>query len=170
MSVGRICSRCTHLAGPEESVLVAADRMKDENVGTLLVVDADRRPVGILTDRDLAVRVVAPGLDARATTVGQVMTAHPRWVGEETPIEDAVAAMRGLAVRRMPVVDGDGRLAGIVSVDDVLELVTEELGNLGRIVGASQPGAGVPATRPSEARRRRPATAGLERASSDLEC
>lgn len=169
MSVGRICSRSTHLADYEESVQVAADRMKDENVGTLLVTDADRRPIGILTDRDVAVRVVAPGLDARRTKVGQVMSAHPRWVREESSIEEAVATMRSLAVRRLPVVDEGERLVGLVSVDDVLELVAEELGNLGRIVGSSHPGIGVPAVRP--ARRPAPApTSGLERASTDLEC
>ena len=169
MSVGRICSRTTHLTDPEESVQVAADRMKAENVGTLLAIDANRKPVGILTDRDIAVRVVAPGLDSRKTKVGQVMSAHPRWVSEGTPIEDAVTTMRGLAVRRLPVVDMDGRLAGIVSVDDVLELVAEELSNLGRIVGWSQPGITVPSAQSS--RRRKPAPgAGLQRASSDLEC
>jgi len=167
MSVGRICSRTTHLADSEESVRVAAERMRAKNVGTLLVIDADRKPIGILTDRDLAVRVVAPGLDARKVRVGEVMSAHPRWVSEETPVEDAVATMRSLAVRRLPVVDKDGRLAGIVSVDDVLELVTEELGNLGRIFGWSQPGITIPATKP---RRREPAAAGLQRAGSDLEC
>lgn len=140
MSVGRICSRTVHLADRHESVQVAADRMRDEQVGTLLVVDEDHQPTGILTDRDIVVRVVALGMDARKTKVGEVMSAHPRWVTEETAIEDAVRMMRGLAVRRLPVVNQSRQLVGIISVDDVLELVTEELGNLGRIFGWSHPG------------------------------
>lgn len=170
MSAGRICSRSTYLADPEESVQVAADRMKDENVGTLVVLDADRKPVGILTDRDLAVRVVAAGLDARKAKVAQVMSAHPRQVSEETPIEDAVATMRGLGVRRLPVVDAAGRLAGILSVDDVLELLVEELSNLGRIAAASRAGAGVAATRTAGGPKRSAGPSGLQRSASDLEC
>ena len=170
MTVGRICSRSTFLAYPDESVHVAADRMKDENVGTLLVIDNDKRPIGIVTDRDVVLRVVAPGLDSRATTVRQIMTSHPRCVQDGTPIEDAVNTMRTLGVRRLPVVDQNERLVGILSVDDVLELVTEELGQLGRVVGLSRPGASVPATTRTQTKPRRPAHAGLERASSDLQC
>lgn len=170
MSVGKICNRATHLAGPEESAQAAALRMKAENVGTLVVIDADRRPVGILTDRDLAVRVVAPDLESRETRVGDVMTAHPRWIPEWTPIEDAVATMRGLGVRRLPVVDEREHLVGVLSIDDVLASMTDEMGDLCRIVGASHPGIGVPATRPSRSQRPAPTGAGLERASSDLEC
>jgi signal-transduction protein with cAMP-binding, CBS, and nucleotidyltransferase domain len=142
--------------------------MKRESVGTLVVVDAERKPVGIVTDRDLALRVVAEGLDPRATTVGEVMTEHPRWVREDTPIEDATARMRDLGVRRVPVVDARGRLVGILSVNDVLELVTEELSHLGRIVASSH-GMLVPSEEMLE-RTHVPDTTGLERASADLEC
>jgi len=170
MSVGRICSRTTHLADPEESAQAAAGRMKDQNVGTLLVVDGARKPVGIVTDRDIALRVVAAGLDPHKATVGHIMTSHPRCVQERVAIEDAVATMRGLGVRRLPVVDAEEHLAGILSIDDVLGLVTEELSNLGRIVDLSHPGAGVPETRPSRAKSRHAVAAGLERSASDLQC
>ena len=170
MSIGRICSRATHLADLEESAQAAADRMQDQNVGTLVVVDPDRKPIGILTDRDLAVRVVAPALDARTTTVGQVMTSHPQWVREETPIEDAVATMRSLGIRRLPVVDGRERLVGIVSADDVLELLAQELENLGRIAGSSRPGSAMPATGPRPPKRPAASAEGLQRSAADLEC
>jgi CBS domain-containing protein len=180
MSVGRICSRTTHLVAPTESAQTAAERMKRENVGTLLVLDEEKKPIGILTDRDIVLRVVASGLDAPQTTVGRILTAHPRSVSEETPIEDAVALMRTLGVRRLPVVDGRGRLAGIVSLDDVLELLTEELADVGKTLGASRPGSRVPAAKPATpepaarkaaAPKRRPdGRAGLQRASSDPEC
>ena len=178
MSIGRICRRTTYLADPKETVRAAAERMAKENVGALVVVDAKKKPVGIVTDRDLALRVVAKGLDSARATVGDVMTSHPRWTSECTPIEDAVATMRTLGVRRLPVVDAKERLIGIVSVDDVLELVTEELTNLGRIVAWSRPGAVVPAREPAakkapaakKQRAKAKAGAGLERASPDLEC
>lgn len=169
MSVGKICSRTTHLAEPQESAQVAAERMKVENVGTLIVLDGARKPVGILTDRDLALRVVARGLDPRKTKVEEVMSAHPRWVSEGTAIEDAVETMRGLAVRRLPVVDAGQRLVGIVSLDDVLELVAEELGNLGKITAWVRPGNALPVAVPAP-RKRAASAQGLQRAASDPEC
>jgi len=170
MTVGKLCSRIVHLADAAENVRVAADRMRSENVGTLVVLDGDRRPVGIVTDRDLALRVVRPALDCRTTTVGDVMTAHPRTVGEETPVEAAVETLRVLGIRRLPVVDADGRLVGILSFDDVLERVSAELDGLRRIVGISHAGTGLPATRRRDPPARTPALAGLERARGDLEC
>jgi CBS domain-containing protein len=145
MSVGKICTRTVYTADREESTLAAAHRMKGKNVGTLVVLDEDKKPVGILTDRDLVERVLALGLQPDATRVGDVMSGHPRCVDEGAPIEDALVTMRGLGVRRMPVVDPGGRLAGMVSVDDVLQLLTEELGQIGRIVGLSHAGSGLPA-------------------------
>lgn len=147
MTVGRICSRITYLAERGESVQAAARRMQKENVGTLIVVDARSRPVGIVTDRDLALGVVARGLDPRVATVEQVMTPDPSCVPEETAIESAVETMRGLGVRRLPVVDARGSLVGILSVDDVLELVTEELCSLGRLLGLSHSQTWGPAAR-----------------------
>lgn len=169
MNVGKICCRTTHLAEGGETVQAAAERMRRENVGTLVVLDAGRKPVGIVTDRDLALRVVAPGLDARATRIAQVMTANPRFVGETTSIEDALATLRDLAVRRLPVVDGGGRLVGIVSMDDVLQHVSEELSSLGRIAGWVRPGSRLPAAVPPRPAKR-PSAQGLQRATPDLEC
>ena len=145
MSVGRICCREVHLAELQESVQAAAERMQQRNVGTLVVIDADRRPVGLLTDRDLALRVIVPGRDPRQTTVADVATTHPRTVSLETPIEDALAIMRDLGVRRLPVVGPEGRLVGLLSVDDVLGLLAEEMGSLGGILEHSAPGRVPPA-------------------------
>lgn len=145
MTIGKICQREVHLADIGESALAAAQRMREHNVGTLLVLDEEHKPVGILTDRDLVLRVMAVGLAPDRTRVVDVMTAHPRTVSESTPIEDVVAAMRGLGVRRVPVVAADGRLAGVVSLDDVLALLAEELGSLGRLLEHAKPSnAGLP--------------------------
>ena len=134
MSVGRICSREVHLADPNESAAMAAMRMRNQQVGTLVVLDDQKRPIGILTDRDLTVRVMAAGKDPHAATVGEVMTRSPKSVRDDAPIEDALTQMSELGVRRMLVVDEERRLAGIVSLDDVLSLLGEEISRIGRLL------------------------------------
>lgn len=138
MSIGRICTRVVATAGPEESVRDVAERMAEHNVGTIVVVDSDR-PVGILTDRDLAVRVLATGLDPESTRIGDVMTERPRALDESTPIEEALAVMKGSGVRRILVTGSHGALAGIVALDDVLELLVEEMETIGKILRKESP-------------------------------
>lgn len=134
MSVGRICTREVDLADLEESVQVAAERMRTRNVGTLVVIDEEKRPIGIVTDRDLALRVVGTGLDSASTLVSQVMSALPDTVTEDTPIEAAISLMRRGSHRRLPVVDDSGHLLGLVSLDDILDLLSEEFQEIGRLV------------------------------------
>ena len=134
MTVGRICVREVFVARPEETAQAAAERMRQENVGALVVVDSQQRPVGILTDRDLTVRLVAARRDSTETTVAAVMTANPRTLEEQTPIEDALALMRSGAFRRLPIVDNGGRLAGLMTADDILGLLAEELTEIGQLL------------------------------------
>ncbi len=139
MSVGRICVREVDLADADESVQVAAQRMHARKVGTLVVLDSEKRPTGILTDRDLTVRVLAEGRDPFHTRVGDVMTRSPKTVREETPIEEALALMRAGQFRRLPVVDAEGALVGLVSLDDILDLLAEEFREIGRLVQEEGP-------------------------------
>lgn len=139
MTVGRICIREVALADPDEPVADAAARMEREGVGTLVVVDEDERPTGILTDRDVALRCVGQGLDPHATEVADVMTAPVRSVDEETPIEEALSYMASGANRRLVVVDPADRLVGILAVDDVLDLLIEEAGTIRRILKGQAP-------------------------------
>ena len=139
MSVGRICVRDVDLANPDEPVQKAAQRMHARNVGTLMVLDPDSRPVGILTDRDLATRVVAKGLDAYTTTVREVMSDAPRSVREDTTIEMALSQMRSGPFRRLPVTDANGELVGLVSIDDVLDLLSGEFTEIGRLIRNESP-------------------------------
>jgi CBS domain-containing protein len=141
MTVGRICIRDVDLAEPDESVQVAARRMHSRKVGTLVVLDEAKRPIGIVSDRDLTVRVLAEGLSPIETTVGQVMTHSPRTVSEETPIEEALAIMRSGPFRRIPIVDADGTLVGLLSVDDVLELLREEFNEIAQLIAREGPAA-----------------------------
>lgn len=130
MSAGKLCVRSVDVADAEESALTAARRMNDRGVGTLVVVDAGREPIGMLTDRDLTVRVLAKGRDPVLTTVRDVMTPDPETVTECTSLEDALRVMRKGPCRRVPVVDGQGRLVGLLSLDDILELLASEFNSI----------------------------------------
>ena len=139
MTIGRICQREVDTADSKECARAAARRMATRCVGTLVILDREQRPVGILTDRDLAVRVLAEGLNPDTTPVADVMTLHPTTVNENTSIEDVLALMRAKSVRRLPVVERQGRLVGLVSVDDVLALLAEEFRHLGKLLEKSSP-------------------------------
>lgn len=139
MSVGRICSREVDTAEPDESVRVCAQRMGTRDVGTLVVLDESRKPLGILTDRDVVVRVVGPGMDPETTRVRQVMSKQLHTCFEDAPIEDALRRMRAQSVRRLLVVERGGPLVGILALDDVLELLAEELTEVGRLIRRQSP-------------------------------
>jgi CBS domain-containing protein len=139
MSIGRICQREVDTADVGESARVAAQRMGARGVGALLVLDDRHRPIGILTDRDVALRVAGEGLDPNAVTVGEVMTRDLHTVTEDGAIEDSLRLMRRHAVRRLPVVDDDGALIGIVTLDDVISLLAEEMSQMGKILERSSP-------------------------------
>ncbi len=141
MSVGRICTRSVDLADCDESAQVAASRMNMRNVGTLLVVDEQKCPVGIITDRDLATRVVGKGLDPNTTPVSAVMSGVPESVTEETSIESAIKVMRDGPHRRLPVVNDKHELVGLVSLDDVLDLLSEEFTEIGKLIRRESPNA-----------------------------
>lgn len=139
MTIGRICIREVFYADPDESASTVARRMRDENVGTLVVTDEQNMPVGFLTDRDLTVRVLAEDLDPQATTVSEVMTREPVMVPEDLPIETALTRMKSRGMRRVIVVDEDKKLMGLASLDDILELVIEEMKDIGEIIGLQSP-------------------------------
>ncbi len=139
MSVGRICSREVYLVEESDSVAAAAKRMKSARVGTLVVVDEEKAPIGIITDRDLALRVLAEDRDPQAVMVRAVMTGDVRMVSEDTPIESALSLMRSVRCRRLPVINESREVVGIVSVDDVLLLLAEEFQLLETLIEREQP-------------------------------
>ena len=141
MAIGEICNREVVFARPNESVLSAALLMREHHVGSLVVVDeADgkRVPTGIITDRDIAVGVVALGLDPDATLVGAVMSPELIRAREDAGVAETVALMRQKGLRRLPVVDAAGSLVGLVAADDLLELLAEEMSGLASIVAREQ--------------------------------
>lgn len=134
MSVGKICVREVWTAESGETIRAAARRMVEGHVGSLVVLDDGRKPIGILTDRDAITRCIADGLNADTTTVGELMSSPVTMVREGTPIEDALEQMASCHVGRMPVVDDRGHLVGILALDDVIDLIAEETTTLGRLL------------------------------------
>jgi CBS domain-containing protein len=125
MSVGKVCVRTVITARPEESATAVAKRMQQYEVGALVVLQG-KRPIGIVTDRDLVLRVMAAEKDPYETAVRSAMTDKLVCVPEQMPIEDAMNLMRGYQIRRLVVTDAAGELAGIFTLDDMLELLGEE--------------------------------------------
>jgi CBS domain-containing protein len=142
MSIGEFCNREVVYALRETTVVEAARLMRSHHVGSLVVVDqigtGKRKPVGIVTDRDIVVEVTATGLDPKTITTEDIMSSQLATVREEDTVEQTMEMMRFKGVRRLPVVDRDGGLAGIVTIDDLLELVAENLVELTRIVSREQ--------------------------------
>lgn len=139
MSVGRICTRVVETVTADDTVVVATRRMKTERVGTLVVLDTEGRPQGILTDRDIALRVVGETRDPEKTRVADVMTAPVDAINEDTTIDWALHRMADRGVRRLVVVDDDGVMAGLLSMDDVLALLIEEAEDLGALLRQQLP-------------------------------
>jgi CBS domain-containing protein len=138
MSVGQICNRDTVIVRKEESIVDAAKLMREFHVGCVIVVeDAGNgvKPIGVLTDRDLVVEILAAELDTETVTVGDIMSYELVTVGENDGLWDTLQRMRAKGVRRMPVVNAEGCLAGILTSDDLLELLAEEFGQLVKVIG-----------------------------------
>lgn len=127
---------------PGDSVSRVAGIMKREDVGSVPVVESheDKKLIGIVTDRDLVVKVLAEGADVERSTVRDAMTPDPASCRENDPIEKAVKLMSERQVRRMPIVDDQGRLSGIIAQADVATRVSQDA-TTGELVEAiSEPG------------------------------
>ena len=130
LTTGEICTRSVTIAFRTTSVDGAARLMRDNHVGCLVVVDevdGRRIVVGVLTDRDIVTAVVAPGIDATTLTVDDVMTTDLVTAREDDSLIDLMRSMRRKGVRRVPVVGGQAELIGVVTLDDVLGVLSEEL-------------------------------------------
>ena len=133
--LSRVCSKPVITASATTTVAEAARTMRAKNVGAVVVVDAGR-PIGILTDRDIAVEVVAQGKDADATEVGTLMRRKPAVIRGDLGILDAAKTFAKTGVRRLPVVAKDGKLVGVISMDDVLILLGNEMGHIASALSA----------------------------------
>ncbi len=141
MGLSEICNRSVVVTPAKTSVQEASRLMREHHVGSLVVVEdtsRGRRPVGIVTDRDIVIEVVAAGVDPATVTVGEVMGPELVTARESDQPWDTIRVMREQGVRRIPVVGDDGLLVGIVTVDDLLEILAEQLDGLGKVISAEQ--------------------------------
>ncbi|MXS84085.1 CBS domain-containing protein [Nitrosomonas oligotropha] len=141
MSVGEICNREVIVIQRDATIVEAAKLMRQFHVGAVIVVekrDGRQIPVGVVTDRDLVVEVVATELDAAVITVGDIMAAEVFTIKENTASHEAIEFMRRKTIRRLPVVDETGELTGILTLDDTLQLLSEELLDLAKLVRYEQ--------------------------------
>jgi len=141
MTVRALCNHHVATIDRNAGVVDAAALMREEHVGDLIVVEerAGRRvPIGILTDRDIVIAVVAKRVAANAVTVGDAMSAEPLTVHQDNGVEHALREMRRCGVRRAPVVDGSGSLVGVLSIDDVIDHLAVQLGHIAEIIRVGQ--------------------------------
>lgn len=129
MSLERICSKTVVTISPDATVLEAAKLMHSKHIGCLVVTD-NSRPTGILTDRDIVLKLVASEKKPEETAVKNIMTTNPTMVNVNYDVLDAVRLMRNRGVRRLPVIDEHRHLLGIITLDDVLTAFGAELGDL----------------------------------------
>src|SRR3972149_2665068 len=112
--------------------------MRQHHVGSLVVVEdmdgGKRVPIGLVTDRDIMMEITAMGLDPAVITVGDIMDAEVVTARESEGVLETMEIMRYKGVRRLPIVGADGQLVGIVTIDDLLEVLAEQLTELAKIV------------------------------------
>lgn len=141
MAVNAVCNHNVATVERDEGIVSAAVKMRESHVGDLIVVEhrgGHAVPVGIITDRDLVVGIIAKEADPNELTVGDVMSDALLTVHQDNGIEFALREMRRVGVRRAPVVGNDRELIGVLSIDDVIDHLAVELGHLAEIVRLEQ--------------------------------
>ena len=130
MKVSQCCKHDVVVASPKDDLAHAAQIMRDKHVGFLIVVEGggDRRvPIGVVTDRDIVVQVIAREVEPRNLVIGDVMTRAPVYCKETDDMEDVIKRMEGAGIRRMPVVNDRGGLTGVFAIDDAIMMMSKML-------------------------------------------
>lgn len=141
MPIGEVCTREVVIAKRETTILEAAQLMRHYHVGNLVVTENREGrgvPVGVVTDRDIAVSVVAPQVNASVFTCGDLLTRELVTAHEDEGILESIHKMRINGIRRMPVVDSEGGLVGIIAVDDLIHLLSREMNELAKLISWEQ--------------------------------
>lgn len=141
MNAGEICNREVVIVSRDQTILDAAKIMRQYHVGDVVVVDeqgGERVPVGILTDRDIVIEIVAQDLNAGDVQIGDAMSFDLLTALEEDEILETLKRLRGRGIRRIPVVNKQGGLEGIIAVDDLLDLLAEQVGDLVGLIATEQ--------------------------------
>jgi CBS domain-containing protein len=138
MTVYDCCRKDVVTASPDAKVMEIIHIMDDKNVGSVVIIE-QKKPVGILTDRDIVLRVVNRNKDPNMTNVRDVMTKNPTVLRGEMGLFDALRQMKGKHFRRIPVVNGGGQLSGIITVDDLMRLLIRELSCVATVLEEQTP-------------------------------
>jgi CBS domain-containing protein len=141
MSVGNFCNREVVIARRDESIQDLARLMRRHHVGSILVCEESHgknKPVGIVTDRDLVVEVMAHAVRKSDVTAGDIMSYELLTAREQDGLWEVMQRMRARGVRRVPVIDKDGDLIGIITADDIIALLSSELEDFAKIITREQ--------------------------------
>jgi CBS domain-containing protein len=141
MTIGQVCNREVVFIHAQASIPEAARLMREYHVGDLVVIKektGKRVPVGIVTDRDIVLEVVAEGVGMDDVSVGDIMSNNLVTARENDGLLETIKVMRAKGIRRLPVVNDDNELAGILSVDDLIDLLSEQIVDLVRLIAREQ--------------------------------
>jgi CBS domain-containing protein len=140
MSLADLCTRSPVTIAADASLVEAAQLMRTRHVGFLVVTPDGEAgaPIGVLTDRDIVIEVVSEGVDPTTVTAADAMTREPLVIALEASPEQVLAQLRAFGVRRAPVVDRQGQLAGVVALDDLLDWLAGAIGNAAAVVHHEQ--------------------------------
>jgi CBS domain-containing protein len=136
MSLQKFCARPVVTISPEQPIVEACQLLRDKNVGCLVAVDSEK-PCGILTDRDIALKVIGEKKDPQRTKVRDIMTTNPTCISVTKTLHDLTALMHSHHVRRVPIVDGKDKVLGMVTLDDLLMLLGQEMADIGQGVSGA---------------------------------
>ena len=142
MRVGEICNRHAVIVGKSDSVYRAAELMCDQHVDYIVVIESlggNNIPVGMVSDHDIVVDMIAKRLDLQAAAVGDVMHAPLLVADEQDLVMTTLKRMRHENERCIPVVTASGALLGILSIDEILDMLSEQLNDIGYIINRKQP-------------------------------
>jgi CBS domain-containing protein len=141
MPIGDICVPDVVTCSRDTKIDEVAQLMRQHHVGDVIVTEESkgkRIPVGIITDRDIVASVIAVKLDPAVFTAGDLVSRPIIKVREEIGVFEAIQQMRKHGVRRMPVVNPEGALVGIITIDDLIELLADEMGELAKLISKEQ--------------------------------
>lgn len=141
MTLKTLCNREVLIAQKHDTVVEAAKLMREYHTGSIVVVEERnglRFPVGIVTDRDIVIELIAKEADINSVNLGDVMYREISVAREDDDVNETIKIMRQKGIRRLPVVDAGGALVGIVTLDDLIDLLAEQLKDLAELIGRQQ--------------------------------
>jgi len=136
MSLQQFCERAVVTVSPDQPIAEACQLLQEKNVGCIVATEGGKLS-GILTDRDIALKVVGEKKNPQQTTVRQIMSPNPIRIAVTKSLHDLTSLMHTHHIRRVPIIDGEDKVVGIVTLDDLLVLLGEEISDMGKgITGA----------------------------------